>query len=314
MIATFQQAVQRVLGTDTQIRTQIVTNDPPDEEVGTRAQGVDGVVELSFSQAGERARLHCYVTGEKRWIDREISFGESRASTRSEINERGRLLGFAVATMYAGDVSEAEPVDTRSPTTPIVESSESVAHPNVNVPQMDGEPRVAPGRVAKHVAEFGAVVSSGLGGEASGVGATVGLRLALSGPAWARLFVEGRSGNIPKAQASTRTALMGGGLALDLLPEASSFEVGARLDAFAIYFDASHLSEDDAQPDRRSRWQGGADLVAEGGWRATQNAGTFIGAGIEGVLGETSIYTHHNRVAEVPVFRVVAELGFRTRF
>jgi hypothetical protein len=32
------------------------------------------------------------------------------------------------------------------------------------------------------------------------------------------------------------------------------------------------------------------------------------------VLGKTEIYTHGERVAVVPPFRTVAELGFRTRF
>jgi hypothetical protein len=136
----------------------------------------------------------------------------------------------------------------------------------------------------------------------------------LTGPLWARLFVAGRSGNIPEAQASTRTALLGGGLALALLPETSSFELGGRLDAFASYFDVSHLSEDDIEADRRNRWQAGADLVAEGGWRFTGGAGLFAGVGLEAILGKTEIYTHHNRVAVVPPFRAVAELGFRTRF
>jgi opacity protein-like surface antigen len=87
-----------------------------------------------------------------------------------------------------------------------------------------------------------------------------------------------------------------------------------RADAFASYFDASHLSEDDLEPDLRSRWQAGADLIAEAGYRFTVGAGVFLGAGIEGMLGKTEIYTHHNRVAVIPPFRAVAELGFRTYF
>jgi hypothetical protein len=101
---------------------------------------------------------------------------------------------------------------------------------------------------------------------------------------------------------------------LALLPEASSFELGARLDAFASYYDVTHLSEDDVEADRRGRWQLGGDLLAEGGWRFTRGAGLFGGLGVEALLGKTEIYTHHNRVAVVPPFRATAELGFRTRF
>jgi hypothetical protein len=128
------------------------------------------------------------------------------------------------------------------------------------------------------------------------------------------LFVAGRSGNVPLAQASTRTAQLGAGMAVALLPPTHRFELGARLDAFASYFDASHLSEDDLSPDRRSRWLPGADLLAEGGVRISGGAGLMAAVGIEALLGKTEIYTHGSRVAVVPPFRAVAELGFRARF
>lgn len=315
MVSTFQQAVERVLGSDARIQTQLVASDPPDEESASKAQDVEGVVELSFSPDGKKARLHCYLSSEKRWLDREISFGESRGSVRSEISERGRLLGFAVATMYAGDTNdpEREPQEAAPPAKPKVAPVPRPIPESINPARDQPEPAHSP-PPARHLAEFGAIVSSGLDGPASGLGASAGFRLGLTGPLWARLFVAGRSGNIPAAQASTRTALMGGGLALALLPETASFELGARLDAFASYFDASHLSEDDIEADRRSRWQAGADLVAEGGWRFTRSAGVFSGVGVEAILGKTEIYTHHNRVAVVPPFRAIAELGFRTRF
>jgi hypothetical protein len=107
---------------------------------------------------------------------------------------------------------------------------------------------------------------------------------------------------------------MGGGVAFDFLPESSPFGLGTRLDVFASYFDVTHLSEDDIEPDRRSRWQLGGDGVVEGGWHITRGAGLFLGGGIEAVLGKTEIFTHHTPVAVVPPFRAVAELGFRTRF
>ena len=78
---------------------------------------------------------------------------------------------------------------------------------------------------------------------------------------------------------------MGGGVAFAFLPDSAAFELGTRLDLFASYFDMSHLSEDDIAPERRSRWQTSGDVVAEGGWRITRNAGSFLGAGIEAIRG-----------------------------
>jgi len=314
MMSAFRQAAQRVLGRDARLYAMVVTSDPSDEAAVTNAPSADGVVELSFSSAGKSARVHCYLAREKRWIDREISFGDSPGSPQSEINERGRLLGFAVATMYANDPNDS-PEEQEPPSPPPVKAPTPEAAPRVGA-RLDTQPRspALPERSARHVAEFAAVMSTGLEGTASGLGASAGFRLALTGPVWARLFIAARSGNVPEAQASTRTALMGGGVSFAFLPDSASLELGTRLDFFASYFDVSHLSEDDIAPDRRSRWQAGADIVAEGGWRVTRDAGAFLGAGVEATLGKTEIYTHHQRVAVVPPFRATAELGFRTRF
>jgi hypothetical protein len=313
MMSAFQQAARRVLGSETQLRTLVVTSDPPDL-AATETPEADGVVELSFSPEGERARFHCYLAREKRWLDREISFGDGSSLAQNEISERGRLLGFAVATMYASDANEAtreqEPPSPRPVPAPTPPAAPKASLPRSTQP----EGASAPERASRRVAEFAAVMSSGVEGTASGLGASAAFRLGLMGPVWARVFITGRTGNIPEAQASTRTALMGGGAAFAFLPDSSPFELGTRLDFFASYFDMAHLSEDDAVPDHRSRWQAGADVVVEGGWRFTRDAGAFLGAGVEGTIGKTEIYTHHQRVAVVPPFRATAELGFRTRF
>lgn len=312
MISAFQQAAQRVLGSDARIQTEVVAEDPSDAESAARAQETSGVVELSFTSEGQKARLHCYVAREKRWLDREISFGEGRGSERSELSERGRLLGFAVATMYAVEPQQAPDPAAAPPPTPVTAPASPAKPPPTASPDRTPAPNTEV--VPRRSAEFGAIISTGLGGTASGVGASAGFRLGLTGPLWGRLFLAGRTGNIPAAQASTRTALLGGGVALALLPESSPFALGARADVFASYFDASHLSEDDVEPDLRSRWQAGGDLLAEGAFRLTRTAGLSLAAGIEGVLGKTEVYTHHERVAVVPPFRAVAELGFRTHF
>ncbi len=311
MTSAFQQAAQRVLGGDARIQAQLATDDPADEASSAKGAELDGVVELSFTSDGQKARLHCYVSREKRWLDREISFGESRGSLSSEVSERGRLLGFAVATMYAGD-SEKQPAPALSPPQPAQTPARSAAK-SERVAQKDVTARPQ-AIVARRSVEFAGIASSGLHGNAAGLGASAALRLRLTGPMWARLSLAGRSGNIPQAQANTRTALIGGGVALALLPQASAFELGARLDTFASYFNASHLSEDDITPDSRSRWLLGGDLLAEVGFRITGGAGAFFGVGLEGMLGKTEIYTHQRLAAVVPPFRAVAELGFRTQF
>jgi hypothetical protein len=317
MAAALDQAARRVLGADARIHTEVVGVDPSDEESIAMGEGRDGVVELSFASDGSTARIHCYLSREQRWLDREIGFGASRGSSRSETTERGRLLGFAVASLFSEGAAQpaAEPVP--SPAAHGQPASGPLPAPRSARPDpasTDTAGATGDLRSIRRSIEFAGIAGTGLNGTAAGLGASAGLRLAFAGPLWSRLFVEGRTGSIPEAQATTRTVLMGGGVAVALLPAASRFELGARLDVFASYFDAAHLSEDDIEPDRRSRWQLGADLVAEAGTRISGATRAIVGLGLEGVLGKTEIYTHGNRVAVVAPVRAVAEVGFRTAF
>jgi hypothetical protein len=117
-----------------------------------------------------RARLHCYLSREQRWVDRQIEFGG--AGEREEC-ERGRLLGFAVATMFTDDNARTEPET----------AAEAVTGPATQ-----------PTRPARPLARS-------------------------------------TSRRRPSVVARRRS------------------------------FEAAHLSEDDAEPDRQRRWLGGADLI-----------------------------------------------------
>lgn len=303
LTAAFARAARGVLGDGASVQLIAVEADPPDEESVARAEGASGVVELSWTKDGARASLHCYVTSERRWIDREITFGGGSGSGEREASEKGRLLGFAAATMFAtyAPAQPERPTAAPKPPAPVVKPT---------LPSRD----VPPAELARRTLEFAGVVSTGVKGTDGGLGALAGLRLRFHGPFWARAFVAGRAGSLPTAQASTRTALLGGGAVIAALPGSSRFELGLRLDGFASYFSASHLSEDDVVPDERSRWLPGADLVAEGGFRFAGSAGVFAGVGLEAVFGRTDVYTHGNRVAVVPPLRAIGEIGFRTGF
>ncbi|RYZ03664.1 MAG: hypothetical protein EOO73_26765 [Myxococcales bacterium] len=300
--ASVESAARAVLGEDGRVELIAVGSDPPDTESAERATAFDGVVELSWSADGSRARLHCYMARERRWVDRDISFGAPRGGSERDASERGRLLGFAAASMF---VELVEPVTQPSPS-----SSPSVTAPSRGEPSPEKLPSFH-GRAI----ELAGAAAVGIGGTASGLGATAGFRWQHAGPLWARLFVAGRTGTIPEAQATTRAAQLGAGLALSALDEASSaWVLGARVDAFAGFLEASHFSEDDVQPDARSRWLPGCDALLEAGVRLSQGTGIFAAAGAEIMFGRTDVYTHGNRVAVVAPLRAVGELGFRAGF
>ena len=303
----FEAAARGVLGAETKIQIIRLDEELSDEETVARANGVDGVVELIWSNE-RTTHIHCYVSRERRWVDREITFGANDSNVARDAIERGRLLGYAVATIFA---DEAEPGTAAPGTAAPGTAAPEVIHSTL-APNAQGEPNQP--SLTRRCIEFSGVASSGLGGTATGLGASAGIRATVVGPLSARLFVAGRAGNIVHAQASTRDARFGGGLALGVPFREDRFELGLRSDLFISYFDATHLSEDDVAPDRRSRWLPGADLVAEGGFRFAGNAGLFLGFGVEAMLGKTDLYTHGRLVAVVPVLRAVGEIGFRIGF
>ena len=317
-----ERSMRGVLGPSANLRIESVAADPPDDESAARGSTADGVIELIWADDGTSARIHCYLSRERRFIDRQISFGSAVASPEREALERGRLLGFAVATMFldATEPERAESAETRPE--PPEAAPESAVKPAASPsPASDDDARSAPALVptaapatSARSLEFAGIGSTGISGHAGGVGASIGLRLRWVGPLSGRLLLAGRTGNLRQAQASTRTALFGGGLALDFLPERSRLRLGVRLDGFACYFDATHWSEDDVQPALQSRWLGGSDLVAEAGFRFNETLGAFVGSGLEAIFGRTDVYTHGNRVAVVPLLRIVGELGLRTHF
>lgn len=316
-LSAFEQSARRALGRDANIQIRTVTEDPPDAETVSRGADADGVVELTWTSDGTKARVHCYLTREERWVDREINFGLGTASPERESAERGRLLGFAVATMFTEDKPALSEPESAPPPPKPPPPKPRPPKPVIDRPPSQPPPRTAaertPPSARRKSVEVAGVAASGIRGSAAGLGASAALRLSWLGPTWARLFVAARSGDIPLAQTSTRTVQLGSGLAVSVVP-ASRFELGARIDGFAHYFEASHLSEDDTAPDSRSRWLPGADALAEAGVHLGAGTGLFLGGGIEAVFGRTDIYTHGKRAAVVPPLRYVGEFGFRTRF
>jgi hypothetical protein len=306
-LSAFDRTLRSALGPQARVELVHVAEDPPDQESVARSASLDGVVELSWAPDHASARLHCYVSRGERWVDREISFGGGAGDPLHEAAERGRLLGFAVATMF--DESEA-PERLRS-----AGSSNTATKPQrlARPPRATEVPRPERRAPARSL-EFSGIMSSGIEGTASGLGASAGLRWQWLGPLALRGVVAGRAGNVPTAQATTATAQVGAGASWGFMPLASTYELGVRADALLSYFQATHLSEDDVVPDTKSRWLPGFDVLMEGGVRFAGSAGVFAGFGLEAMVGSTEIYTHGRRVAVVPPLRLVGELGFRTRF
>jgi hypothetical protein len=309
--ASFERAVREVLGSSAEVHVETLPTSLPDRTALARAGGADGVVELSWSEERSRAVLHSYVKSEQRWIDRTIEFN---AADRD--GDRGRLLGFAVASMFmdaprfveARDVSPVPATPDASPAALVMAAPVTSAH--ISEPSPSAWPG---GGIGTRSLEFAGIAALGFGanGEA---GARAALSISLSEPLWLRLEVAARAGEIPLAQANVRRLQSGVGLAWSLLPEQSALELRARADALGGWMEVGHLSSDDVKSVRHHRWLLGADAVATLGYRVSTLATVYAGLGLEAMLGRTHVYTHGAEVASVPGLRGMGEAGFRTSF
>jgi len=301
----FTAAALEVLGQDAQVRMLTVPADVADASVEEQALGAraDGAIELSWSGDGTQAFVHCYLTGEERWVDRSISFGKDE-----DERERGRLLGYAVASMFLG--ADREPAETA----PSAEAAAS-ATKAPSTPAADAAPNdeFRPSPPAWRAFDLAGVMSHGLGGEADAVGVMAAFRFLAVGPLWARIGVAGRGGEIPTAQANMKTLQGSAGAAWSFL-DAGRFSSTLRADLIGSWLEVGHLSADDPEVVHERRWLFGADAVLSGGVRLSANASFFAGGGLEAMFGRTDIYTHGSRVATIPPLRVIAELGLESVF
>jgi len=312
----FAAAALEVLGDGAQVQMLTVPVDLADSSVEAQATGAhaDGAIELSWSGDGTQAFVHCYLTEEKRWVDRSIGFGKDE-----DERERGRLLGYAVASMFLGtdpgNAMETAPVERTRPVEP--EAPAKVEAPREAKTELAPEapPKDAFSSSADDAQAFdlAGIVSHGLGGEADAVGVTAAFRFLAVGPVWARIAVGGRGGEIPNAQANMKMLQSSVGAAWRFVG-AGRFTATLRGDLIGSWLEVGHLSSDDPEVVREHRWLLGTDTVLTGGFRLSASASLFAGGGLEAMFGRTDIYTHGFRVETIPPLRLIGELGLESVF
>lgn len=290
-----EAAARELMGESASIRVKQTPENLSDADTLQSAGAADGVVELVWSDDHQSALLHCYVTQDARWVDRRITFSESDREA-----DRGRLLGFAIASMFPRLVVPAEaPQKTPAPvdvleSRPTTERTSSLR---------------APGRIE---VELGVSATTGIRGPADSLGGNLGLRFKLVPSLAVRVAAGAQLGDIPEAGATTRGAFGAVGLAWSVSPDSSPAALGLRFDLLGSW--VQFRRESDAETETRSRWLFGGAVVAEGGYRFWRGFGVYGGAGAQALLGETDIYVADRFAAKLPTFRVVGELGLRAAF
>jgi hypothetical protein len=280
-VEELRSSAQQALGPDAEVRVAIVT----ETSEPSAPRGAAGVVRLSFGPDAQHVRLGCYLPRLRRWVERDLWFDADDPET-----ERGRTLGFLVASMVVDQGALPRPAPT-----PIPEPRRHAA----------GDQSAKPPGTSVAVG-----VEAAGPGTGSGFGAYAGLErralpwLGLGGAAHARF------GSIQEAQASTRLVALGPELSLRPIQIRRAW-LGVRASFTLSYLWVSHLSEDDERPDSQVRWLPGAELAAHGAFQVAPAVAIFADAGATGLLGETEFEVRHRVVAVWPWLSGLVRLGIR---
>jgi hypothetical protein len=241
------------------------TRDLPSDGLAIAAEQqahADAVAEVTWSDGAHRqARLHVHLARTGRWVDRSIGFQPSDADA-----ERGRTIGFAVASMIpeAPGAAEAEPPVAPWPPSPPAPPAppapppppapsgapapvvpapppEASAPSAPLTPAQAGTPS-APDRVAavpptetpvetehrweRFTLDVAGIGAVGQGGDVDGVGAEAAVHWFPLRLLAFRLGAGARAGSVQAAQSTTLTLLGTAGVALHVLRATRAHRLG----------------------------------------------------------------------------------------
>jgi len=272
------------------------------------ASSVVGVI--TWSDHHRRATLRFTTNG--RASDRELRFDASDAPA-----ERGRTIGFAVASMVPEDDATHEPAAKPATAPPTPTTPPVALPPRASTTPFAAESPSAPRRdptttFALDLSASGAVGIEGYGG---GFGGVLAGRIPVGHGFAIRLGLSARLGEVSPAQATSRAYAAAGGIAWQTWPSASrAFGVGARVDALLLRQEMVHFSADDPDDVSRSRLLPGIDILLEGALRLADHAALVLAFGPEIAFGTTNIVVRGGEVGVVPPLRLCAEGGVRVSF
>jgi hypothetical protein len=294
-----EQAIHASLGSDAAISMQ--QGDGRGEAELAReasAGGVTLVCVVTWSDAQRRATLRFLRPNESRWSDREIRFDAADAA-----EERGRTVGFALASMVPDEVLVADRA-----TPPAPPALELVA------PKLE-RPSAGVRRATRYAVDLAVQGAVALGGGGGGVGGAAAGRIGLGRFVSLRFSLGGRVAELAVAQATSRSYFAGPGIAWATpLDAAARWGIGGRLDALLLGQQVVHLSADDPLPDHRFRVLPAAAGAIEGSWRFAEQASTVLAVGTEVAFGKTDVFVHHRNVVDLVPVRPFVEAGLRVAF
>lgn len=303
------EAAREMLGADARVRTEPFPDGHP-EAAAPPAPGEESALLSWDSPRHEHARVRiCRAADDclERWVAFEPGDPEV---------ERGRTLGFLIASVVLNQSAPAPPKPEAPPKPP------ASAPPPVRPSQPSTAPSEPAPREPVHVplprrfprGELTAAAAVSGPGDATTLGASLGGDYAASPRLRVGLAGELRFGELSDAQASSGVASILVRASYVLAEPGSNTWLGVSGGAGMYSLSASHFSPDDRRPDRQSRFLFGGTLGGIGGVDFNATSALYLELSAEILSGKTTVFVHGEPRASWPVAGPLARIGLRAAF
>jgi hypothetical protein len=275
---------------------------PPTDAEALRVEETAGVLAVAQviwrDRARARATIRLHVARTDRWVDRSLTFSDDDNPV-----ERGRTLGFAVASM----LPEGDPTVRSMPSRLDAQPSPQAAPPATRAPVLRQR--------------FGGLSLIG-GDDFQGVAGGLGGALEAAVPAdetFALRFSAGvRGGALSSVSATGLTTTVGAGGAWS--PWAGQadrrLDLALRADALLIVQAVRH-TRSSGESDWKASPLPGADALVEAGWRLGGDLHAVVAVGLEAAFGTVAVSvvtSSQTQTATIPAVRAVGQAGLRLYF
>lgn len=301
--STISAAVIDALGRGARVLVEERPDEPSDAEAAALADAVRGsaVAEIAWGdEAHSHVRIHVYLAADRTWYDRDVSFEPGDA-----LGERERAIGFLVGAM----IREPEGITLTLPPRP----QPTVSQPASPVPTSSAEIVATPPvheEPKRFSIDVAGVLTSGVEGKAGALGPSLRGRVVVGDALSVDAGASFGFGSIDAAEARTTTTRIVAGGRWRWLTIGRSLSLDVGLEALVVHHAVRRA---DPAADR-DRWLAGAHADLGAGWRASELLEPFVTGGLDAVSGTTPINVGGVRLAQIPPFRAVLEVGVKVRF
>jgi len=306
LVSGIVSAASRSLGANSRVLVNAVAPTSDDDAVALSERlHANAVVTLRWLEGG-RISLHAHRSGQAGWTDRFFVFSEADA-----LDERGRTIGFTLASMVQTEIPPIPGVAPSSESRREPRSEPGAASGSASAPS-SGDPSWL---AARHVSlEASAQVHVAV--QATTIGAV--FRGAFSIAPALSLTTAGawRTGTMNTVDGQLRIFSLSAGVRIPIVQAraARPYELALLGEWVASHEAISRTTAASAETQTEGRWVPGAQFQVAGAWFFSSRIAAAAALGAQLDFGSTDVVVNGHTVATVSPFRGVGELGVRVRF